>query len=618
MHPRENRRDGYHLTAILSVVLVGWVIYSGTLNVPFLFDDEPQITSNAAIRLTELDGESLLRAAFESPSPHRPVANLSFALNYYFGQYDVRGYHRVNLLIHIASGLFVYFLTFVTVTQPVVRATLPVIDQKKSAGQNQHFATSWWMAIFAALIFTAHPVQTQSVTYLVQRMSSLATLLYLAALLFYVLGRLSHSGRQRWWLWSGGLTAWILALGCKEIAVTLPLIVLIYEWFFFQDLSWVWLKRHLKYLVGVMAVVGLVALLYLGNNPLETINAGYAKRDFTAAGRILTQFRVVVFYLSLLLFPFPSRLNLLSQISTSQSLLSPLSTLVGFGLVVGLLGLGIYLARQHRLVAFCILWVSLNLVIESSLIPLEMIFEHRLYLPMFGFAVGVAYLLFALAAIKQNWSVIVLMGVSLLLAAATYERNKDWQDAITLWSDVIAKNPQATRAHTNRGLRYLNLGKQQQALDDFDRALALKSNSAQSYINRANANGQLGKYARAIEDCARAIGLQPDLKGVHYNRGNYYKQVGNFQRALDDYSREIEVQPDFAAVYNNRGNTYQQLGNHQRALADFTRAIELKPDYARAYQNRAALHAQLGKRESALRDQEQARKLRAAHRRQGR
>jgi len=137
MHPRENRRDGYHLTAILSVVLVGWVIYSGTLDVPFLFDDEPQITSNAAIRLTELDGESLLRAAFESPSPHRPVANLSFALNYYFGKYDVRGYHRVNLLIHIASGLFVYFLTFVTVTQPVVRATLPVIDQKKSAGQNQ-------------------------------------------------------------------------------------------------------------------------------------------------------------------------------------------------------------------------------------------------------------------------------------------------------------------------------------------------------------------------------------------------------------------------------------------------------------------------------------------------
>ena len=361
----------------------------------------------------------------------------------------------------------------------------------------------------------------------------------------------------------------------------------------------------------------LVALLYLGNNPLETITAGYAKRDFTAAGRILTQFRVVVFYLSLLLFPLPSRLNLLSQISTSQSLLSPLTTLVGLGLIVSLLGLGIYLARQHRLVAFCILWVSFNLVIESSFIPLEMIFEHRLYLPMFGFAVGVAYLLFALAAIKRNWSVIVLIGVSLVLAAATYERNKDWQDAITLWSDVIAKNPQAPRAHTNRGLRYLNLGKHQRALDDFNRALALESNSAQSYINRANANGQLGKYARAIEDCARAIGLQPDLKGVHYNRGNYYKQVGNFQRALDDYSREIKVQPDFAAVYNNRGNTYQQLGNYQRALADFTRAIELKPDYARAYQNRAALHAQLGKRESALRDQEQARKLRGTHRRQG-
>ena len=130
------------------------------------------------------------------------------------------------------------------------------------------------------------------------------------------------------------------------------------------------------------------------------------------------------------------------------------------------------------------------------------------------------------------------MVVSLLLAAATYERNKDWQDAITLWSDVIAKNPQATRAHTNRGLRYLNLGKQQLALGDFNRALALKSNSAQSYINRANVNGQLGKYARAIEDCSQAIGLQPDLKGVHYNRGNYYKQVGNFQQALDDYSRE--------------------------------------------------------------------------------
>ncbi len=159
----------------------------------------------------------------------------------------------------------------------------------------------------AALIFVSHPIQTQAVTYIVQRMTSLCTLFYLAALLLYIYGRESASYRRRWILWTAGCVAWLLALGSKEIAATLPLVVWLYEWYFFRDLDGRWARQHAKFGLLAIGLLGLVAWAYLGSSPLERLMAGYERRDFTPGQRLLTQPRVVMFYVSLLAFPLPCR-----------------------------------------------------------------------------------------------------------------------------------------------------------------------------------------------------------------------------------------------------------------------------------------------------------------------
>ena len=267
---------------------------------------------------------------------------------------------------------------------------------------------------------------------------------FLLSFLLYIHGRLEQKNWRQWILFCSGFLTWIMALGCKEIAATLPLIILIYEWYFFQNLSLAWLKKNMKYLLGLLAVLGIISILYFGGNPMEKIASAYGYRDFTMEERVLTQSRVVFFYMSLLLFPLPSRLNLIHQFQISNSLLDPVTTLISIMFIFGLIVLAFYIAHTQRIFSFCILWVFINLAIESSIIALELIFEHRLYLPMVGFAFTVSWLLYRFYSKRP----LLIIGISIAVIAAlsigTYARNGVYENPVIFWSDVLSKNPKAT------------------------------------------------------------------------------------------------------------------------------------------------------------------------------
>ena len=302
----------YHLFSIFAICLSCVLIYSNTLKSPFVFDDVPNITRNPHTRITKLDIHQLYDAGFKSPLSNRPVANISFALNYYSGKLNVKGYHIVNIAIHLINGILVYFLLLVLFQQA---AHLPDQNIPQFSGISLPSA-----ALFSALIFITHPIQVHSVTYIVQRMNSLAVMFYLLSLLLYIHGRLTRMPWKRRALFAGCIIAGILALGSKEISGTLPMIILLYEWYFFRDLKTDWLGYYKKYIFGFLIVMSLVAAFYLGENPLNRILSSYANREFTLAERVLTQFRVVVFYLGILMLPHPSRLNLLHHFTTSHAL----------------------------------------------------------------------------------------------------------------------------------------------------------------------------------------------------------------------------------------------------------------------------------------------------------
>ena len=217
MKPRPefpNFRVKYETWLLLLFSVFIFLIYSNTLTGPFIFDDRPNIQQNSKIRLKHLSVPDLLTAGFESPSRRRPVSNISFALNYLFHGNNVVGYHFVNILIHIFNSILFYFLAKTTLNSPGLRRRY---DQFMLV----------WIPFFAAFIWGLHPLQTQSVSYIVQRMNSLATLFYVLSILLYAKGRLTENRVSRRWFLAGCAASGIIAFGTKENTATLPFFILL-------------------------------------------------------------------------------------------------------------------------------------------------------------------------------------------------------------------------------------------------------------------------------------------------------------------------------------------------------------------------------------------------------
>ena len=474
---------------LLPIAIFVFLLCANTLNGPFVFDDRQNILHNENIKLKRLTWEEVTKAAFESPCSNRPVAKISFALNYYLHQCTslglfvgyLQGYHLVNILIHIATGILLYFFIKTVLNLPSLAS---------------RYGPPGWIALFTALIWLVHPIQTQSVAYVVQRMNSMAAMFYILSFLLYVKARLAEAKKTRWVLFAGCALSGMLAVGSKEIATTLPFFILLFEWYFFQDLSRDWLKRHAFFFAGVLILFALVAFVYLGADPLGKILAGYETRDFTLIQRVLTEFRVVILYISLLFFPHPSRLNLDYDFPLSFSLIDPITTLLSIAAIVGLVGLALYLAKRERLISFCILWFFGNLLIESSVIGLEIIFEHRTYLP------SMLVSLLAVALIYQFVKLKLLRGVALcaivmIFSVWTHERNVVWSDEIALWSDCVEKSPEKARTHTNLGSALRRQGKLEEAISHYTKALEIDPEYEKAHQGMSFAERAMGKSAEA-------------------------------------------------------------------------------------------------------------------------
>jgi hypothetical protein len=384
---RERSFPWRHLIAVGLIAGVAFLIYSNTFSVPFQFDDRSNITQNPNVQIKVFTWDSFERLMKNTYKESiRLFAYFTLALNYYFGEFNVFGYHLVNLLVHIFAGISLYGFLILTFRLPSLR--------------EKYGAISYKVALFASLIFISHPIQTQSVTYIVQRMASMAGMFYLLTFILYIKGRLAH-GKVRLLYLGGALLGYLLGVFSKENTAILPLFIALYEFYFIQnmDLSPRG-KKSLLILIGSLVLIGSVGLLVWGSRYLQVIVEGYQERPFTLSERMLTQFRVVLYYLTLLVYPHPSRLNLDYDFVTSKSLLDPPTTLISILVVLGLVGYGVWVARKRPLVSFCILWYFGNLVIESSIFPLEMVFEHRLYLPSIG-----PFILFSLGVVTgvEKW-----------------------------------------------------------------------------------------------------------------------------------------------------------------------------------------------------------------------
>ena len=492
------RRNVFAVVAIFIIVLS---VYSNTFHASWHFDDENNILNNKPLHLTELNIQNIKKTFFAdwngSGKLYRPVACLSFALNYYFGGTEVYGYHIINLVIHLLSSMFLFLFIYHTLNLPLL---------KERYGSNSYF-----IALLATVLWAINPMQTQAVTYVVQRMTGMSGMFSIMAMYFYLKGRTSAPKRLRGTHYFVCFVCGILAVGSKENAVMLPLVILFYDLFLIQGVTKSNIKRYSFFLLIVILISLALALLLAGPsifNPKSLI-AGYQNRGFSLAERLLTEPRVILFYISLLLYPMPDRLCLEHDITLSTSLLTPISTVISIMAIVLMFCLACAWARKRPLISFCVLFFLMNHLIEASVFPLELIFEHRNYLPSMLFFVPISILLskgIQFFSGKRSLQVILIIFVTLVLIGwghSTYARNMIWENDGTLSFDCVEKYPDLARPHHNLGRFYAQKKLYEKAINEY-----LISLSKENMNNLAARNW------------------------TYYNLGSIYQELGKEEKAM--------------------------------------------------------------------------------------
>jgi tetratricopeptide (TPR) repeat protein len=557
------------LLLILAAVLVVIVIYAGTLAGPFIFDDRPHIRENPHIRLTHLGFHEVKDVVLNARSSNRPVANITFALNYYLHRYNPVGYHLVNILIHIACGLLLYRLVKTTLRTPQLRGS---------------FKHDGWIPFFTVLLWLVHPLQTQSVSYIVQRMTSLTAMFFILSLLLFAEYRMATTPKKKLALFAGFICAGLLALGTKETGATLPFFVVLYDVLFFQPTIFAWLKRRAPVLITILILFALIAWMYLGADPLEKIRQGYRLRDFTMGQRLLTELRVVIFYLSLMAWPHPSRLNLEHDFSLSHSLLHPPATALSLAILLVFISAAIYFVKRERLLSFCIFWFFGNLAIESSIIGLELVFEHRTYLPSMGALLAVVVLIRRL--IRPQWvSIGLLFAAATIMAVWTHQRNQVWSDDVILWQDCVKKSPGKARPYNNLASVQARMGNFEDALINYQTAIALKPDYAEAHYSIGVILAKQGKLSQGITHFHTALQIDPNNHEAHNNLGVALLARGNPDKAIDHLEKALQLYPDYPEAHNNLGSVLYNRGNIPEAIAHYKAALDLNPGYAKAHNN---------------------------------
>jgi tetratricopeptide (TPR) repeat protein len=596
--------------------MVIFVTYWNSLDAPFIFDDSGAIVGNPTIRHLWPIGPALFGATFASVAG-RPLLNLSFAINYAIGGTSVRGYHISNILFHIAASLALF---------GVIRRTFLL------KGLREHFASrSTPFALIVTLLWALHPLQTESVTYIVQRGEAMVGFFYLFTL--YCVIRASHAEHPfRWELCA--VVSCLLGMATKEVMATAPPVIFLYDSIFITG-SWrQTLKRRRWLYVGLACSWFVLAGLMLNSGKREgTAGFGLGMGVWEYA-RI--QFVYIMRYLRLVFCPDPLVLDY--GMNTSRSTGEVVACML---VIVALLAASVWaLITRHRELGFLGLCFFLILAPTSSIVPLpgQVAAEHRMYLPL---ACVIVLLVIALHQLTQYWrfqkALPFLPALAVVaLGFRTMRRNSEYQHPIQIWEDVVAAAPNNARGFTSLGaslfeagrfsksieasnraieleprdpISYYNRGTARQqtgdtilAIADFTKTIELMPRNVSAYINRGSSFQQLGQIGPAARDFTKAIELAPDSAQAYYNRGSIRQQTGNLGPALDDYSRAIELRPDYVEAYNNRGLVYQAQRKFDLSHSDFNQAIQLRPGYASAYANRGVTRLLLGQYQDAIDD----------------
>jgi tetratricopeptide (TPR) repeat protein len=597
------------------IVLAGLIVYANSFSGEFVWDDVDSIPNNPTLREWSSFSQFLVPHGKGETVTRRPLLNASFALNYALGGLNVWGYHATNLAIHILNGLLLF---------GIVRRTLQ-LPPLKARYEGAALGLAWAIA----MLWLVHPLQGESVAYIVQRAESLAGLFFL--LVLYSVVRARQSSRRVWWYVLAVVNCW-LGVATKEIVAIAPLVVLLYDRAFWGGSFREALRRRWGVYLGMVAswvpLAGLVACTY---------SAKVGRLDLWSYAS--NQPGVILFYLRLAFWPVGlCHEYSLPMAKTIGGILAPTCLL---GLLVAVVLWGLVKGRGWGVVGASFF---LALAPSSSIVPLmQLACDRRMYLPLAavvtlvvlgGFALGqrLTGRFFQRGTLAVGISLVTLAAV--VLGTLTFRHNEVYQDNISLWRNIVANGrdpawachgfgdilakqgrfseaieyyeravrlkPDYASAHNNLGVVLLNRGRLQEAVEHFEEALRLQPRYADAHDNWAAALLSMGRAEDAIAHCEAALRLNPACANAHYSWGNALLNLGRFAEAVEHYKMALEIQPTFATVHDNWGSALLRQGNFTEAIEHFKLAANSDPQDIIAHHNWGCTLSILNRRAEAI------------------
>ncbi len=551
------------------------LVYANSLHAPFLFDDTGAVLNNPTIR--ELGSLAVLNPPTDgSTTTGRPMVNLSFALNYAFGRESVVGYRAVNIAIHALAALAL---------MGILRRTLSLAPLAARLSESANL-----LSFSIALIWALHPLQTESVVCIAQRTELLCGLFYLFTVYAFIRAITRPEGGARcpqraWFVVCVGTC--LLGMGTKEVMVTAPLLVLLYDRTFVAGtFAAAWRQRR-KFYVALAGTWLVLAWLVMRSGGARGASAGFGL-GVTWWTYLLKQAEALVQYLFLSLWPHPLVLDYGTDVVPSLGRVWWQGTAV-----LALLATTIWALRRRSALGFLGACFFLILAPSSSVVPLvtQTMAEHRMYLPLSAVIIGVALVAHQRIGVRVTWLMAV---VACVFGGVTFGRNRDYRDAVTIWTDTVAKRPQNPRAHNNLALALQQQGHAARAHTHFARAVELDASYVSARYNWGVALLDQRRFSDAIVQLEAAVRNAPDHADARINLGNALVRAQRAREALPHFEQALRLQSG-ADVHFNLGVTLADLGEITAAEAHLRAALQGNARLPEAHYQLARLAERTGR-----------------------
>lgn len=579
--------------AITGVIVLIILLYSFTVDYPFLYDDDPVILNNYTIRSFDAG------RVFLSNLP-RPLLALTFAANYSISELNPESYRILNIIIHICNSVLVFFFIF---------------SLFKNYSDNDNFFHRYAesTSLLSCLIFAVHPTAVESVTYISSRSTILSAFFFLLALIFFEKYFFSSFKKKGFYIVS------LLSFSCgflvKENLLVLPLICLLFEILFAHKKEQGAGKKkspsRISYGLYIPYAVIIALYSFARVTLVKDLEHGIHIRSYYS--QFLSQVKVSLFYLRILFFPV--NLNICHDIAEVDSFFSVqgfLSVLFLTALIAGVFRF----FRREKIVVFFSLWFLINLA-PTSAFPLDDLASERwIYLPSVGIVTLLAVftvkcLTTASSGMKNKGGII--LGVSavlvVLFSLLTYDRNHVWESQFKLWSDSVKKSPFKDRSHLNLGMSLEGMQDYKGALKEYKKTIDLNPSYALPYNNIGVIYCNTSDFDAAIPWFKRAIQIDSKYADSHYNLALVYKQMGMIDEAIDEYKKTEGIKPDDVSVCRELGFLYMQIGKTESALPEFEKVLRLMPKDWEVLKETGKIYFSLGNYDASLNDLQKSLKL---------